>query len=319
MAEHPKERVARARQTKPTQLLDDDDLVEDAIVFLHENALLQTNCGSLSGRLGKLRCSCWKTFLPEGVVEDGVPLETESAESADEYCATSVTVSVARYMVYFCKLEKQQQQAIVLEWLRYAEIVSPPNGQFKHCTFIIPLLHDGFQMDRSKLPLICKSTMMQITGRCTRLWLSCSKALKNGRIPEHGLKGRPSNRATPFENEVKEDLAEFFEVIKNYAEPPIATTYVQEMTGTTERDADTEKLLLPPYWTKRSLYGRFCLERGWKIATNAKGTNTVEERIDADWADEWDRLPICSWRQFHRYWKQNIPELVSRKPNHRYL
>jgi hypothetical protein len=294
--EHPSKLLLKARQAKPQQSLDDDDLVEDAIEFLHHKALFEENCDSLTGRKGvKLKCSCWKTFLPKGADEDGG--------------ITPVTESVASYMVYYCRLKKQQQQSLVLGWLRNAEIANPPKGQFQQCKFNIPLLideEDDFQIDRSELPLICKSTMMKITGCGISFWKTCSDALAKGSLPKHGLKGRPSNRRNPFEDGIEEDLSVFFGGLKDFAVPIVKT-------GTLERDADTEKLLLPEDWSKRGLYKRFCWERGWKIKTTAKGTTTAEERTDDDWPDEGDRLPICSWRLFHGYWKQYFPELVMRK------
>ena len=102
--------------------------------------------------------------------------------------------------------------------------------------------------------------------------------------------------------------------MKQWSEP-IATQYVRELTGTTVRDDDVNKVILPPYLTKRGMYDKFCFERGWKVSTNAKGTVTLAPREDDDWLNEGEEAaPICSRRQFDRFWKQHYPEMVIRKP-----
>eukprot|EP00977_Amphora_coffeiformis_P025354 scaffold19317_cov194-Amphora_coffeaeformis.AAC.1 len=55
-------------------------------------------------------------------------------------------------------------------------------------------------------------------------------------------------------------------------------------TGTLhERDKEDIKEI-PPYFTKRSLYRRYCFDQGWAIATDCKGSpSKKEQRTDESW------------------------------------
>jgi hypothetical protein len=56
---------------------------------------------------------------------------------------------------------------------------------------------------------------------------------------------------------------------------PIATGVVRELTGETNlRDADDADYL-PRSVFKRSCYGRFCLERGWRVTSTNNGTTRI--------------------------------------------
>lgn len=72
--------------------------------------------------------------------------------------------------------------------------------------------------------------------------------------PLHGLIGKESNRAKPFNATGKQSLHVFFDKIKEFGKPT-ATQFISSETGNKQvRDADKEKIFLPPIWTKRYLY-----------------------------------------------------------------
>ena len=93
-------------------------------------------------------------------------------------------------------------------------------------------------------------------------WRTCQQAVKQNHLPDHGNKGRLSGKAKRFAVEVKADLHDFFKEIKQFAAPK-STRFIREETGSGLRDGEENLLELPTCWSKRSIYGRFCYERGW--------------------------------------------------------
>ena len=84
-------------------------------------------------------------------------------------------------------------------------------------------------------------------------WATYQDAVDDNRIPVHGNKNRVLGKGKRFQNEVKDDLLEFFEEIKQFAQPH-STIFVREEAGIGLRDGDEEVLDLPSSWFKRWLY-----------------------------------------------------------------
>ena len=77
----------------------------------------------------------------------------------------------------------------------------------------------------------------------------------------HGLRLRQGD-ATIYD-EVKNPLHEFFERLTKEAEPH-ASKVVRLTTGLILKD-DDDNVELPSSYTKRTLYSRWCWDRGWDI------------------------------------------------------
>lgn len=52
---------------------------------------------------------------------------------------------------------------------------------------------------------------------------------------------------------------------------PRSTRAVRKEAGISLRDGEENRVELAPYISKRSLYERFCDERGWDIVTSSRG------------------------------------------------
>jgi hypothetical protein len=76
--------------------------------------------------------------------------------------------------------------------------------------------------------------------------------VKQGTVPVHGLKGRPSNQKRRFSVEEEAHLITFFAEIKEFAEP-FATRLVLEETGKKSTPNDIELEYLPPSWSRLKL------------------------------------------------------------------
>jgi hypothetical protein len=116
---------------------------------------------------------------------------------------------------------------------------------------------------------VCENVMMRILGKGLKFWHGCQTALVDG-IKVHG---NVANK-----NAVKYDIAEalttFLESMEEYAEP-IATLIVHSKTELITKiclkNGERGVVCLPPYWSQRGLYTRFCMERGWDIKQDNGG------------------------------------------------
>jgi hypothetical protein len=268
-APHPKAIINNKKLAKEH---DDEELIKIGIDFLEEEALLRACCIDKMN-LRPRKCSCLTIF-----------------EKVEEDVVNPLTLSVARYMVYFSKKQKFDQQMIVIEWIKYA------NREPTNLTpFVVPFLsddaedgngngnEDGDDNNRvfGSATTICASALLTILGYSRSFWDTCQMCAKKGRIPTHGLTGRDSNRR--MDDELQVDLHVFFLEMMELAEPR-ATRFIRERTGQLQtRDTEDDLLQLPPYLSKRGLYRRFCFERGWRVEITAKGKSVQTKRHDGDW------------------------------------
>jgi len=198
-----------------------------------------------------------------------------------------------------------------MEWIHYSALVTPV-GVHSHCCFLLPMQILEGNDPIVGVPLVCRSVMMQVTGKGRTYWQTCAMAVTEGTIPLHRLTGK-RNCSRFFKELVRDDLHLFLDDLKEHAEP-VATWMVREKMGKLHvHDADDKKLMLAPSWSKRKLYGRFAYGRGWIIKMNNQGCVEKKCRQDDQWKDN-EPLPICSWGQFWRYRQQEFLDLVIRKP-----
>lgn len=276
----------------------DDQLVHIGAVYLQEQASLQPKCICISKRTEK-SCDCLRIF----------------GHLSYDYCLT-----VSRYMVKFAKRPKPDQQMTVMEWIRYSGFLEGRTGRL----FIIPQwktqddvnrFYDDTPDDRAlQLGYICNSALMTILGYGQTFWNTVMRHSREGTTPEHGLVGRiPWNSISET---MQMELHLFFAHIEDHAEPT-AMRFIREKTGTThERDTKDIKWL-PPYFSKRSLYRRYCFEQGWVTSTDCKGSpNKKTERKDDPWTLlQQERGDVCSWKTFLHFWRNNYSYIAVGKPS----
>ena len=290
---HPKTIV---NDRKARRVATDDYLVAMGVEYLLDQASRHENCLDLSKRTPK-SCNCLQRF-----------------SIADyDYCT-----AVAKYMVLFAKKEKFDQQLTVIEWMRYASKSSV------QCRFIVPdlrspsdvagLVHNpnGAALAFVQVQKVCDYALMTILGYGLRFWRTVQKHAEDGTAPKHGLTDQPSNNS--ISEEAHMSLHLFFAEIKLHSEPT-PMRFIREKTGMlTERDKDDVDLL-PTYFTKRSLYRRYCFEQGWNSTTTSTGSpNKSTLRKDVEWGEEQPRDTV-SWRSFLRFWAKHYPLLRVGKPS----
>lgn len=272
----------------------DEELVEYAEDFLTEQALLQEFCTDMFSKPKHRECNCLSIFQKQQ--EDVDP---------------PLLRATARYMVYFAKKTKVDQQMIVIEWMKYA-------GTGIQARFVIPILAEDddelvdLPIEQSK---ICRNALLAIIGYSKYFWGTLVDCVGAGTIPSHGLIGKQSNNS--MDDELETALYMFLSEMEELAEPT-AMRFVRDQTGQLDsRDEDDDVLYLAPSYSKRSLYHRFCYERGWIMSTTSKGTTKKSLREDQDWVENTENEPskICHWRSFWKFWQQSFPKLRVRKPS----
>jgi hypothetical protein len=216
--------------------------------------------------------------------------------------------AVAEYQYMFGSLNKDDQKKMVIEWMRNM----PATGiQKKKKMFSIPfLLHEDDNSDEYhnlRISKICTSAMLDLLGKRRRWWFVCREHAKNNTLPSHALKGRTPNNKRKWNTLFEEDLKTHFEQLKQEAEP-VATGVVRELTGETNLRDAVDADYFPPSVSKRSCYGRFCLERGWRISSSNKGT------IQKTPIEGLDQQEIPSLTSYNSFWEKHYDKLKVRKP-----
>ena len=168
-------------------------------------------------------------------------------------------------------------------------------------------------LDELKNYMVCKDTISILLNYKKGRWTTCQKAVLSNSMPVHGNKGKLTGKAHRFATEVKDDLHEFFEELKEFGSPK-ATRFVREEAGIGLRDSEIDLVELPTAWSKRAMYARFCFERGHVVTTTATGITKTTERSDAQW-DNGNKKTICHWKTFLSYWENNFPQLRIAAPS----
>lgn len=280
-------RQKRATPFDHLKTRNDEELVDSFVLYNH--SLSSRQCCISRFRGNNLSCNCLSV------------LSKAPDDHPDIFCE-----AVAEYQVYFGRLEWKEQKKIAIEWIRSNQ--SWARSKKFPIPFLIGTDDDVTRYKQLKECTICASSMMNILGKGREWWYSCSNHVDNSTLPEHKLKGKPSNRKARFDLLHKDALKAHFEELRREV-IPIATRFVREKTGeTTTRDDDDKIEQLPPYVTKRSCYAKYCFERGWKISTNNKGTETKTAIENTQQQD------IPSWFAYRSYWNTNYPCLKVSRP-----
>jgi hypothetical protein len=263
---------------QPKKTTPPDDLYDVAVAYLCHHAEYTIQCPSVDGRKDKSNdCSCFSLFKRDQ--SGSLPV---------------VTTAVARFMVFFAKLPKAQQQRYVVEWIRYASMTHQMRHEWrlKHCRYLLPVLSTSDDIDElnmNDVPLVCRSAIQIIIGKARKWWTTCSNAAITNTIPEHGLTGRAGNHQLQDIELITEDLHNFFNNILSMCDV-IPTRFVRERTGQLTTRDNNDYYTLPPYWSKRLLYSCWCFERGYLISHDSQGITKKTDRGNVE-----HHKPCASW------------------------
>ena len=129
--------------------------------------------------------------------------------------------------------------------------------------------------------------------------------------------------------EHRHEVVRFLNNIADEEEEPVATRYIQSITGLLTRDEQEDNTkILPPHYSKRMLYERFCYEYGYIAKTrSAKGNYSStalfplrphdDENGDmALWPSSCTpALSVPSWKSFNNIWDSECSNIKIRAPS----
>lgn len=297
--QHPVNSIINSDYLKKRKIADDDYIELDDYHhfdnirrYLEDLAVTQPTCVSRCGRKKKLTCTCCSVFK-----------------------FSSVACCVAAYLMEFGKQDKNTKKMIVIEWIRHLEMSDDIEGHQPYTLPYFPfseyedmLRSEGIlSYDVPKNILynhkVCKTAIMNIIAVGRDFWKPCKLMLEHG--PEPSLL---KNNQHALKKDMADDLDIFFEEMKELSEP-IATVVVRdttkEITKISLKNEEIDTFYLPPHYSKRSLYERYCYERGHVATKNNSGTYSLFIRVDKDWIESGDeRIEVASFWTFFYHWKK---------------
>jgi len=183
-------------------------------------------------------------------------------------------------------------------------------------------LLSGIENETVESVNVCHNGIQNLFCIGTKQWKRlCSDAM----LPDGKNLSNYENNKNAKSTEVTKSVIDFISDIAEQEGESHATRFVRTEVQLFLRDEDLQLIQLPPYYTKRQLYERYCYERGWIGKSNAKGTyppiqefrnrpNDDENGDLALWPSGSLQQDICSWRQFHRLWMETLPHIKIRPP-----
>ena len=220
---------------------------------------------------------------------------------------------VAYIMLGWGKILQPIQKDMVLGWIRYSK-----KGNNR---FLLPTIGDVPDGFTSEYANILADKEFCLNGLCSILNLRTDfvNGLKNHPngmpiVPHQGVGkvGRESNRTDKV---MFDALDEYFKKLKMECQP-FSTEVVREAASLTVR-GDVETLSLPPYYSKRRVYGQYLWENGWKLTLSSRKKGSyvplseteVRENNDSDWPIGSQPKAIVSWRAFIQFWNAHYPQI----------
>ncbi len=223
-------------------LIDDEDIINAFVVFNQDLASRRDYCVNRVQKYGSPKvCNCLQILL---------------------HLNRPFCVAVAEYQVYFASHKHEDQQKIVIDWMRSCDAVRSSNTPKNTPIYPIPFLAQPPSEEEEEEatdygPLsrtnICRDALADLINVGGMWWNTVTKKhCKNHTpLPNHKLKGRVSNNKRKWNATFESDLIDHFEELRKEA-GPIATRFVREHTGElSERDTNEEAEYLLPYWSKR--------------------------------------------------------------------
>ena len=147
--------------------------------------------------------------------------------------------------------------------------------------------------------------------------------MNNAGLKKHGLINKPSNLILNNQEkykEIKKALHFIFEKLRDEAETH-ATRVIREATGVGLRDEEIDTVELPSSFSKRQLYYRYYFHNGYGVKSDAKGNMPsmknyeVRTTFNIHYPEGSVPKPVCDWKAFRTFWKDNYPKMTIRPPS----
>jgi hypothetical protein len=199
------------------------------------------------------------------------------------------------YLISFASRSIEDQQRIVMEWIKYAKLFSTgaPAEEKLHC-FLLPGSTESYK--------VCKNALARMIGFGRKKWETINSLVANNTMPTHGLRGIPSNNTNPG---VYKKLHFLFEQLKEHATPS-ATRFIPQQTGELDIcDDDIDLLELPTSMTKWSIYRRYVEDCRYIIKVDNKGMVGSKDPVEGE-----EQFKLLSWASFLEFGTKEHLKLV---------
>ena len=276
--------------------LSEDEIKENIYDFAYETTSI-IPCKNLNSNF-QTTCRCMEVF------------------SRDDGLMETLVVLLNRYERYSSKERQLLLHSIVTHGFIAKEKLK--RGSYKDPVYLLT----GVSSDNVENVKVCQNSLMNLFYIAPRAW---KKIASDATLPGPKDTSNYRKNTNPQDTEVKDSVTTFLIDLGDQEGESHATRFVRTETELFVRDEELELIQLPPCYSKRQLYEKYCFERGWLAKCNAKGTYPalaqLKRREFDDDNGELALLPsgstpevVCSWRTFLRLWGEHVSHIKIRPP-----
>ena len=217
------------------------------------------------------------------------------------------------------RMESKQRQLFVHGILTHGFIAkdSLARGSKSEPTFLL----NGISNIEIELYKVCQNALKNLFGIGQRQWY---KLKSDAALPSKDNSNYKNN--VNKQSKCTQSLVDFLYEIGETEGESYATRFIRMETKVGIRDDDTKIIQLPSYFSKRSLYERYCYENGWIARSRNDGSypsvKDYPRRENDDHDEELAQWPsgsiansICSWSTFLKIWDSYLPFIKIRPPS----
>ncbi len=219
----------------------------------------------------------------------------------------NIRASVVKYLCWFEKKSKYEQDSIVYKWFKYSSFLK--KGQSKFNLFCLPSIDDG-TADVVKVVrkhLNCTRGLQFLLDLGRRRYRSIRKALAfTGVMPVHKATVKMNYNSIVINERKLEPLQRHFEYLLNLSEvqaTKVVSTLVDGMQGRLNRNDASNVTYLPISMGYRLCYKRYMKVLGY----NVRSTGTGKFVVEGEDGKEVNSSEFISFPTYFYMWKSDFP------------
>ena len=231
--------------------------------------------------------------------------------------------AIAKYLTWFERRHKHEQDSIVFEWVRYVLILKGSNEQRKGMknkkVFRLPFVDDGTDAiddnNGVRTHLLCKKGLVILLTFGQSRYVSILRAaMSSAVLPDHKSIGKKNYNNVEKNERKYQPVLHHFEYLKNLGEvraTRAVATLVDGMGGHANRDDNIDVTYLPISMGYRSCYKRYMKALGYNVRTTAMGGFVVTAE---DEGKEVDPGAYVTFPTYLNLWKRDFKNLKVSRP-----
>ena len=229
--------------------------------------------------------------------------------------------AIAKYLSWFERQCKHDQDSIVFEWMRYVLIlktsIKQRKGMRNRLVFRLPFVDDGTDAfdDKVRTYLLCKRGLVILLNFGERRYVTIrSAAMSSSVLPDHKSIGTKNYNAVEKNERKYQPLLRHFEYLMNLGEvraTRVVATLVDGMGDHANRDRNIDVTYLPISMGYRSCYKRYMKSLGYDVRTTPLGGYVVTAE---DEGMEVDPGAYVTFPTYLNLWKRDFKNLKVSRP-----